>query len=143
VGQHSVGDEFSKWPLHVTIIPWFRLDDLSEQIARGLTEAMSSISPFLATVGEEVLFGPRKDRPANLLQLPSPFMHIEPKVRSYLHKKRAWLVDETTKRRYEFRPHVTVQGSHRLKPGDGFSCGRLYIVEQMGDYKKVTAEVIL
>jgi len=30
IDDYSIGDKFSEWPLHITIIPWFRKDYLTE-----------------------------------------------------------------------------------------------------------------
>jgi 2'-5' RNA ligase len=136
-----VGETFGDWFLHVTIVPWFRLDESSEVIAHGLSEALKAIGPFEAAGAGVASFRSRKKSLIRLLQLPTPFSGIEQKVRTYLHKKRAWLVDETTKRRYDFRPHVTSQGSQELARGEVFRCDRLYIVEQKGDYKEVVSEI--
>ncbi|HSX16397.1 MAG TPA: hypothetical protein VLF40_06405 [Candidatus Saccharimonadales bacterium] len=76
-----------------------------------------------------------------LLQTPTPFTEVEQRVRSYLHKKRAWLVDETTKKRYEFRPHITMQGTDEFGENGTFRCGRLYIIEQTGDYKEIVGKI--
>ena len=143
VEPQEVGVQFEKWLLHVTIVPWFRLDDSSEVIARGLEKALVSIWPFEATVAGETMMGSGKNRPAMLIGQPTPFAEIEGKVRAYLHKKRAWLVDETTKRHYDFRPHVTVQGDKSLNLGDSFRCATLYIVEQHGNYKEIVSEIHL
>lgn len=142
VEPQSVGMTFQRWLLHVTIVPWFRLDDSPEVIAAGLTRALQTIPPFEAEVAEQAAFGPRK-RPVSLLVQPTLFTNVEAKVRGYLHKKRAWLVDETTKKYYDFRPHVTMQGGRQLQDGDTFRCDRLYIVEQKGDYKEIMSEIIL
>lgn len=141
--SHAVSERFSRWYLHVTIVPWFRLADASEQIAQSLTEALSQLKPFEAA-GEEIApFRSRRNKPVRLLRQPSPFMEIEQKVRSYLHKKRAWLVDETTKKRQEFRPHVTAQDDAAFEEREKFSVDRIYIVEQKGEYKEIVAEVPL
>lgn len=140
VEPQAVGTRFTDWLLHVTVVAWFRLDTSSEQIADSLTKALTTVWPFEAMAGETVTMGGRQ-RPARLLQLPTPFTQIEQKVRSYFHKKRAWLVDETTKRRYEYRPHVTLQTSGELAEGQTFKVDKLYIVEQKGDYKVITAEI--
>jgi 2'-5' RNA ligase len=142
VHEQQPGTTFKKWLLHVTIVPWFRLDDDTAQVATGLKNALSGIEPFESAVDGTVLFGPRKNRPAHLLE-PAGFPEVEKRVRNYLHKKRAWLVDETTKRRHEFRPHVTMQGEDHVQQGDVLKFDRLYIVEQRGDYKEVTAEIPL
>jgi 2'-5' RNA ligase len=143
VEDQEIDTQFQKWLLHVTIVPWFRLPDSSEDIAQGLVRALKMMVPFEFVMGETAMFGPHHDRPAMLVQEPTPLASIEKQVRNYLHKKRAWLVDETTKRRYEFRPHVTTQDKLVLQAGEAFQCDRLYIVEQKGDYKEIVSEVHL
>lgn len=142
VEPQRLGLQFKEWLLHVTIVPWFRVEDTSDAIAEGMHEALTTIEPFTATAGDTAYFGPRK-RTVRLLVQPTPFTHVEQKVRTYLHKKRAWLVDETTKRHYDFRPHVTEQEQQGLGEGQSFHCDRLYIVEQKGDYKEIVSEVFL
>lgn len=53
----------------------------------------------------------------------------------------AWIVDETTKQRHPFTPHVTVQKSERMNEGDAIAATRLYIVSQLGGKKLVEAQV--
>ena len=139
----ELGDTFPQWPLHVTIVPWFRLQDHTDHIVQGLTEALYQIAPFTATADAPVMMGPRRNRPATLLAKPTPFQVIEQRVRTYFHKKRAWLVDETTKIRRPYRPHVTFQGNERLQSGETFACDRLYVIEQFGEKKAVVGEIIL
>jgi hypothetical protein len=143
VEPQTAGVQLRVWPLHVTIVPWFRLADSSDVIMKGLTRALRTTPSFEALVDGEAMFGIRKDRPVRLITQPTPFMQIETKVRTYLHKKHALLIDKTTKRRPEFRPHVTNQGETRLRLGDKFPCDRLYIVEQRGNYKEIVSEVRL
>jgi 2'-5' RNA ligase len=140
--DQAVGVQFKKWLLHVTIVPWFRLDDRTEQIATGLAEALTAVAPFETEVGETSMFGPRKNRPAHLLE-PARLPEVEQRVRSYLHKKRAWLVDETTRRKRTFKPHVTYQGDYHLEEGGMLEFRMVYIVEQKGEYKEITAEIPL
>jgi hypothetical protein len=141
--NQPVGTQFKHWFLHVTIVPWFRLGDPNQVIAEGLGRALATVAPFRAVGGQPASFRSRKNAPVRLVQLPTPFMPIEQKVRSYLHHKRAWLVDETTKVRQGFRPHVTSQGEQQLQQSDTFWCDRLYIVEQKGDYKEIMSEIVL
>lgn len=136
-----VGTQFKTWFLHVTIVPWFRLDDVSETVARGLEKALKTVVPFELVGDGSAKFGPHKNRPVRLLGQSTPLMLIERQVRNYLHKKRAWIVDETTKVRRQFRPHVTNQGENGMAEGDTFRCDRLYIVEQKGDCKEIVSEV--
>jgi len=143
VEPQQVGKQFTKWLLHVTIVPWFRLTDPSDSIVHGLELALRTGAPFEAVADEQALFGPKHNRHAVLIAQPTPFVQLEKQVRSYLHKKRAWLVDETTKAKRQFRPHVTQQGAETLREGDTFPCDRLYIVEQKGNYKEIVGKVQL
>lgn len=143
VRKVAVGDMFQSWPLHVTIVPWFRLDDATDHIVTGLAEALKPVMPFGSFADTETMMGPRKNRPALLIREPSTFHDVERRVRNYFHKKRAWLVDETTKVHRSFRPHVTMQKTDRLQPGDRFQTDALYIIEQKGSVKAVVGEVPL
>lgn len=143
VEPQTVGAQFKTWLLHVTIVTWFRLDDGSAAIARGLEKALQTIVPFEVIAGGEALFGPKKSRLVRLLQASEPLAQTEAKVRSYLHKKRAFLLDEMTQKHYSFRPHVTEQGEERLRGGDTFRVDQLYIVQQKGDYKEVVSKIAL
>lgn len=122
----KTGDKFKIWPLHVTIIPWFRLDLGTSGLVQTIAGQVKSIKPFEALIGQEDTFGNGKT--ANLINLPSPFTDIESKIRRILKSEHAWLVDETTKRQWEYQPHVTVQKTERLNIGDKFYCDKLYII---------------
>ncbi|HET7320688.1 MAG TPA: 2'-5' RNA ligase family protein [Candidatus Saccharimonadales bacterium] len=143
VEPQATGTQIPQWLLHVTIVPWFRLGEATGQIAAGLSKALGTTGSFEVAAGETVMFGPKKNRSARLVGPTGPFEEIEQKVRIYLHKKRAWLVDETTKRPRQFRPHVTVQGSQGLGARQTFEVNKLYIVEQKGNYKEIVAEISL
>lgn len=143
VENQPVGTQFKTWLLHVTIVPWFRLDEAVDAIEQGLKQAMYGIKPFDVTTDGEALFGPRKNRPVRLLLPTGQLEQIETKARTYLRKERAFLIDETTKKPYSFRPHVTAQNGFLLPEGTMFRIDRLYIVQQKGDYKEIVNEVTL
>jgi len=143
VERQRVGLQFKTWLLHVTVVPWFRVPSSSEAIAAGLKQALKTIAPFEVAGESEAMFGLRKNRPVRLLVQLTILSDIEQKVRTYLHKKRAWLADETTKHRQEFRPHVAAQKDAGLQEGAKFIIDGLYIVEQKGNYKEIVAEVKL
>lgn len=143
VEPQTVGLQFKTWLLHVTIVPWFRLYEVTSIIVQGLGRAMYDIEPFDVMTGAEAYFGPRKNRSVRLLLPTEQLERIEMKVRDYLHKKRAFLVDETTKKPYRFRPHVTAQNGFLLPENARLRIDRLYIVEQKGDYKEIVSEIEL
>jgi 2'-5' RNA ligase len=137
------GAQFKTWPLHVTIVPWFRLSDSSTQIASGLQVALREVKVAVISTGDEAQFGPRGNRQVRLLWPVEQLELIEAKVRNYLHKKRAFMLDETTKKPYNFRPHITAQNGFLLPESVPIRIAQLYIVEQKGDYKEIVSEMNL
>lgn len=139
----AAGSRFAAWPLHVTVVPWFRVALSNDEILVGLQEAVAGIHPFTVIMDGDAHFGRRGQKPVSLVVLPSSLVGIERTVRRFLKAHGAWLVDETTKRRQTYRPHVTVQGNERLQHGDEFGCDKLYVVEQLGGAKTVSVLVEL
>jgi 2'-5' RNA ligase len=137
------GLRFVEWPLHITLIPWFRAKLSSDELAEAIRQKLQAVNSFTLTVSEDAHFGYRGQKIVSLIQLPSPLEAIALKLRQILKTQKAWLVDESTKAVFSFRPHITVQGNKRLSKGDSFMCHMVAIVEQKGDYKEVVAEVEL
>lgn len=141
VENMHVGDMFTDWPLHVTIVPWFRADTTSEDLGRELSRRLTDLAPFVVSVAGETRMGHRGRRKVNLIVTPTPLQTIEKEARALLHEKSAWIVDETTRRQRPFVPHVTHQKSGRLQEGDTFVCNSVYIVEQKGDCKEIVSRI--
>jgi hypothetical protein len=53
------------------------------------------------------------------------------------------MLDETTKKPYNFRPHITAQNGFLLPESVPIRIAQLYIVEQKGDYKEIVSEMNL
>lgn len=141
IDLQAPGDQFKQWPLHVTVVPWFRVDVGSGDLADQLRETLCYLKAFQVVMGDEGSMG--RDKTVNMVSRPTPFIEIEEAVRSSLKGYSAWLVDETTKRRRDYQPHVTAQPGQRLYRGDTFMCQALYIVEQKGEHKEVVATIEL
>jgi 2'-5' RNA ligase len=137
----QVGERFKQWPLHVTIVPWFRNEVPSGTLARELQSGYEGARPFMVSVGKESRFGYRRQKTVNLLDSPELY-RLEGQTRRVLHAHGSWVVDEADKTR-SFRPHVTAQDGERVHEGDNFRIETLYIIEQKGEYKDVTAEIPL
>lgn len=136
-------ESFAAWPLHVTIIPWFRMDQPSDILSAEWQELLATTGALTVRIGAEAGFGHKGRKLVNLIDEPNGFAPIERLLRDSLHAKAAWLVDETTQIHRAFRPHVTAQGGMRLHQGDSFTCDKLYIVEQKGTYKVITHKIVL
>lgn len=141
--NRSAGETFTDWPLHVTIIPWFRAEVASDELANIIKQKLASMSSFMYTVAGEAGFGYKGRKLVNLIVQPSPLDSIEKYVRSVLHEQRAWIVDETTEATRTFRPHITSLKTGRVHEGDSLLCDTLYIVEQKGEYKEIVSRIDL
>lgn len=141
--NRPAGNTFTDWPLHVTIIPWFRAEVTSDELAGIIKQKLASTGSFTYVVAGEAGFGYKRRKLVNLIVQPSPLDDIEKYARSILHAHKAWIVDETTKIPRAFRPHITALKTGRAHEGDSFLCDTLYIVEQKGDYKEIMSKIIL
>lgn len=137
----DLGTTFRAWPLHVTVVPWFRAAMSNEEVLTGIGGVVRSFEPFNIAIDGEGHFGHRGSKLVNLVRLPTLLTRIERQVRCFLKEHDAWIVDETTKRIRPFKPHVTVQGGKRLTSGDSFTCRGLYLIEQQGGVKQVVGLV--
>ncbi len=141
--NRETGETFTDWPLHITIVPWFRTEVTSDVLAEEMQAAMRDIEPFEAVAGGEAGFGYKGQKLVNLILTPSSLEDIEKAVREVLHGHNAWMVDETTKIRRVFRPHVTKNTSGRVYEGDVFPINSIYIIEQKGVRKEITGKISL
>src|SRR5690348_4767850 len=101
------GTAFHRWPLHITIVPWFRSTADTKALTESLRDALQSRAAFTIAANGAARFGRGGAKHVRLVKLPSPLMDIERVVRDLLHNRQAWLVDETTRVRREYKPHVT------------------------------------
>lgn len=121
----NVGDTFTVWPLHMTVLPWFEIYSLGEAVAL-LQPIIKEFKPFTANLGEYAKYG--SNRMVRLV-VRSPELHD-------LHNKllRAVQVNGLTIRgRYtgdHFSPHVTRTGGRDFD-GDDFAISELYIAEAL------------
>lgn len=141
IGDHTLGETFKEWLLHVTIVPWFESSVSSEKLAALLAGVYRGIRPFTVTLGSEARIGYEGKALVNLVQMPTPFSDIYQRTEQALegiHAKQ--LVSGWSD---EYQPHVTVQRSARLQANDTFLVDRLYIISQQGSFKRIEAEVPL
>jgi len=62
------GEQFTLWPLHVTVMPWFSMPDGNRQAFKNtLTNRLHDVAPIVARGDAEALFGLTKDVPVRTL----------------------------------------------------------------------------
>src|SRR5665647_80127 len=88
VNNQPVGTVFKDWPLHITIVPWFRLDMSSSQLAERLQKHYIGSRAFQVTVENESQLGYKKRKLVNLVAAPE-LMKLEGQTRRLLHAHKA------------------------------------------------------
>lgn len=140
----QVGDTFTEWPLHVTIVSWFRTTLSTSQLDAVLAEAYKGVEPFVTTVGPEAYFGPLRSTLVNLITLPNQFTELFNRTMQVVNRHAIKMV---AKPHNPYRPHVTVHKHGRVHEGQTISCDRLYVirycVEDGRRFKRIEAEVVL
>jgi 2'-5' RNA ligase len=142
VDSISADKVFSQWPLHLTILPWFRVDISSQTLTSKLKRAYEGIKPFSITVLHTSQLGYKKQKTVNLVSA-AELPLIEHQTRDLLHENQAWIIDEADKSYRQYVPHITHQISGSCNEGENLLCARLFIVEQKGTTKKVVGVVEL
>lgn len=128
--------------MHLTVVPWFRVELASGQLAGMLFVKLADVPDFFVKVEGRGGFGHRHKEAAQVNR-PDELIGLEKVVRGTLKDQNAWMVDESTRLKHEFSPHVTDQKTERLEAGDEFWVHGLYIISQQGEYKQIDAEVPL
>lgn len=62
----EVGERFTRWPLHMTILPWFTADSLNA-VLEVLQPVVRQHQPFTVEVGERAFYGQIKKLPVKLI----------------------------------------------------------------------------
>lgn len=138
VEPQETGSQFKEWPLHATVMPWFRTPLKSQALVERLEEALTDEQPFPAGVGAQKSFAVVK---VNLLP-PGQWQSLHDKVLGVINEN----ARNTAPLRFvgkNYKPHVTIQKSARLHEGDSFRVDRLHLVVQQGKYKEVESEIRL
>jgi len=131
--------ELMRWPLHITIVPPFELEDGLDgiqKLRRLLREVADDFRPILVEPKENVMFGPNNDRPATRVEDRGNQLHA-------LHNRFLWDLGsigcssiDMTYAGERFRPHFTWQRGvfTRYKP---FTCNSLSIAMRRDGTKQM------
>ncbi len=124
-----LGVEFEDWPLHITLVPWFpgkdeiRLDEILAGVA-------NKNQKFEVTVGEQVMFGPRKDIPVNLLVRDGDLYRLHWDVFQSLEKN-GFFIHQKTHLGQNYRAHITHQKERHKKKGEKLAINSFALVGQI------------
>ncbi len=116
------------WPLHVTLVPWFTVQNVTD-LQHRLHSIIAQETSFIAETGEDTFFGAQHDTPVSLIANRQPFVLLHNVLLELLDDIGAHFVASQLWLRREYRPHVTHHGSDRLHPGYMFPVETVTLVQ--------------
>jgi 2'-5' RNA ligase len=121
------GEQFVRWPLHITLIPWFRTALPERQILFDIQAVCEAFEPFGARGVSREQFGWRGTRAVTALA--SPDLHDLHRALLERLKNGPYQLQQDKHIGDSFQPHVTKKGNAELKPGHEIAVDRIYLVK--------------
>jgi 2'-5' RNA ligase len=131
------GEIFRKWPLHVTIVPWF-IEARQRRLIDGLQEVQSATKPFKITMGSTALFGFKKNTPVRLIEESDLLQTLHLKNLAAVYNSKGQF-DERNQVGYKYRPHITERENEIIPTVINVS--QVALVEALTDGSRHVSEV--
>jgi len=128
----KLGEVFTKWPLHITVLPWFECQDIAIYVGM-LEKTARKIRPFYVTVGREADFGPDGGVPVKLVNKTYPLTELHATVCRLLMYGKGHAGSREERITRPWRPHITVRGDRHISTGTKVLVDSLDIVEDIKD----------
>ncbi len=102
------GDEFTRWPLHVTLLPWFTIPDDRMQAFDNSVKSRVHTYEAQYPAGDTLeMFGPEKNVPVRTLKNIGRLAHMHRELVECVERVNGTFYDSWIKD--NFRPHLTFQ----------------------------------
>lgn len=142
------GERFGKWPLHLTLMPWFRTSLGGYELQKVIAQSLEGIGPFSATMAGTDKFGFRDQVPVRVVEAPNLFEEVHQHLLQTFQAHPEIRILDTEHTGKNFRAHVTLHGYEPLREGDIIACNDIQIVQLAeihpgGSLKEVEGEVDL
>lgn len=125
--QMPDGYDFGRWPLHITIMPWFEIDD-PKQAIDALKNVCKTHKPSWVTVGKTDYFGAKHDLEVNLIANPNPLTSLHKELLETLKSVDAQFPHKKNLAR-NFMPHITKKSYAKVQPGYKIKIDKIHLIE--------------
>lgn len=126
------GERFTKWPLHITLKPWFQCADSTEKVINQLGELAKNTKSFKVRTGERAMYGPEFDVPVRLVEKTSELAELHARICYLLTKNKCHSENEEYSRE-NYSPHITVRGDRNIEEAVDVTMDSFDIVENLDD----------
>lgn len=135
VEQQLEGWTFERrhWPLKITLVPWFKVDD-EEAVIRSLERVANETSPLTLAVGKQENFGVNHDVPVNVIANQEPVLELHQKLVTALSEADTAYHEQRFMGK-EYVAHITrheVDGRHSNE-GEDIAVNNFHLVRLLED----------
>jgi hypothetical protein len=125
------GEEFKpeNYPLHITIVPSFRLGRFTSELEQSIVILCAELSPIRALVEGDEYFGPNKEVHVSAIAANDELRKLHDGVAKLLSAAGAEF-DEPQYMGGNYRAHATVQPHTRLEPGIVVVIGAITVIDK-------------
>lgn len=125
------GFEFNpqNYPLHVTIIPSFRLNSFAPELENEIATLCSKILAIKTEAEGDEYFGPSKEVHVSTIRMRDDLMKLHTDLKNILAAHHAEF-DEPHYMAENYRAHATVQEKKRLNVGDPVIIDRVSVIDK-------------
>lgn len=131
-------DSFAQWPLHVTLVPWFKPLDL-KQFTKELKGKAGDYRQITSTVGEQRIWGPHT---VNIIDRVPMLQELHAELLALVRMHGRLLINEQYTGE-NYTPHITHQGAVSAMEGHMVTLGTIYLISRpAGGGKKTVVNKI-
>lgn len=138
----DVGVTFAAWPLHITLLPWFRTEEVwAEEVFRRCAADLRACRVVLGArqLGPVALFGEAEDIPVRPIGDSTALGVAHGVLLSNLHP----FLDDKTFIGGSYNPHVTIRNNPDPGEGAQIDIATLSMIRHDGEHKTVVETVKL
>ncbi|MEM9336353.1 MAG: 2'-5' RNA ligase family protein [Patescibacteria group bacterium] len=136
-GHHYAYKDF---PLHCTLVHWFKTESNHEVVGQVLSPVLKSTAPFRITSLTQALFGKDQNIPVHKIKKTNEILTLHKRLIQALKVTDPtytipWLGDS-------YEPHVTDIEDRALRQGESFNVTRVYLAEAT-DSENISARKVI
>jgi 2'-5' RNA ligase len=125
----SLGQSFlrSRWPLHITVVPWFLCED-TDALDAALIQVVSPTRPFSVRVGDEEMFGSKKNIKVNVIDPDPQLSKLHDQLLSVINNLGRLDSDQQFVGE-SYRAHITHSGERHIAKGRDIMIDSIHLTE--------------
>jgi hypothetical protein len=118
------GDTFNEWPLHITLLPWFKLDVPISEFKTELNNQLAEVQSIAVKVGPERHFNKRA---VNLIESSAGLLDLHELLLDFVKNNGEFTVSQSFVGP-QFKPHIAKRLGKTMAEGKLVNVNRVYLI---------------